>query len=50
MLGSDLPIERLRSGFGRLYDTYRDIFSDLTDGPRDVLFGATAARWYGIRA
>ena len=50
MLGSDLPIERLRSGFGRLYDTYRDIFSDLADGPRDALFGATAARWYGIRA
>jgi len=50
MLGSDLPIERLRSGFGRLYDTYREIFSDLADGPRDALFGATAARWYGIRA
>jgi predicted TIM-barrel fold metal-dependent hydrolase len=48
MLGSDLPIERLRSGFGRLYDTYRDIFSDLTDGARDALFGATAARWYRI--
>ncbi len=50
MLGSDLPIERLRSGFGRLYDAYRAIFSDLTDGSRDALFGATAARWYGIRA
>lgn len=50
MLGSDLPIERLRSGFGRLYDAYRDIFSDLTDGARDALFGATAARWYGVHA
>ena len=50
MLGSDLPIERLRSGFGRLYDAYRDIFSDLTDGARDALFRATAASWYGIRA
>jgi predicted TIM-barrel fold metal-dependent hydrolase len=49
MLGSDLPIERLRSGFGRLYDTYRDIFSDLPDSARDALFGGTAAHWYGIR-
>jgi predicted TIM-barrel fold metal-dependent hydrolase len=48
MLGSDLPIERLRSGFGRLYDAYRDIFSDLTHVARDALFGATAARWYRI--
>jgi predicted TIM-barrel fold metal-dependent hydrolase len=50
MLGSDLPIERLRSGFGPLYDAYRNIFSDLADGARDALFGATAARWYRIRA
>jgi predicted TIM-barrel fold metal-dependent hydrolase len=50
MLGSDLPIERLQSGFGRLYESYRDIFCDLTDGACDALFGATAARWYGIRA
>jgi predicted TIM-barrel fold metal-dependent hydrolase len=48
MLGSDLPIERLRSGFGRLYDAYRDIFSDLTDGARDALFGGTAQRWYRV--
>ncbi len=50
MLGSDLPIERLRSGFGRLYDAYRDIFSDLTDGARDALFGDTAKRWYRVGA
>ena len=50
MLGSDLPIERLRSGFGRLYAAYLDIFSDLTDGARDALFATTAARWYGLRA
>ena len=50
MLGSDMPIERLRSGFGRLYDAYRDIFSDLTDGARDALFGATATRWYRVGA
>ena len=50
MLGSDMPIERLRSGFGRLYDAYRDVFSDLTDGARDALFGATAKRWYRVGA
>ena len=50
MLGSDLPIERLRSGFGRLYDAYQDIYSDLTDGARDALFGATAKRWYRVSA
>jgi predicted TIM-barrel fold metal-dependent hydrolase len=50
MLGSDLPIERLRSGFGRLYDAYRDIFCDLTDGARDALFAGTAKRWYRVGA
>ena len=48
MLGSDMPIERLRSSFGRLYEAYQDIFSDLTDGDRDALFGGTAKRWYRV--
>ena len=50
MLGSDMPIERLRSGFGRLYDAYRDIFVDLTDSAHDALFGGTATRWYRVGA
>jgi predicted TIM-barrel fold metal-dependent hydrolase len=50
MLGSDMPIERLRSGFDRLYNAYGDIFSDLTDGARDALFGAAAERWYRVGA
>jgi predicted TIM-barrel fold metal-dependent hydrolase len=50
MLGSDMPIERLRSGFGALFDSYDDIFSDLSDGARDALFGATARRWYRVGA
>lgn len=50
MLGSDLPIERLRSGFGRLYDAYRDIFVDLTDTAHDALFAGTAKRWYRVGA
>jgi predicted TIM-barrel fold metal-dependent hydrolase len=48
MLGSDLPIERLRSSFGRLYGAYQEIFADLSHGDRDALFGVTAARWYDI--
>jgi predicted TIM-barrel fold metal-dependent hydrolase len=50
MLGSDLPIERLRSGVGPLFDAYHDIFSDLTGSARDALFGATARRWYRVGA
>jgi predicted TIM-barrel fold metal-dependent hydrolase len=50
MLGSDMPIERLRSGFGPLFDAYHDIFSDLTGSARDALFGATARRWYRVGA
>lgn len=50
MLGSDMPIERLRSGFGRLYDAYRDIFVDLTDAAHDALCGGTAKRWYRVGA
>ena len=47
MLGSDLPIERLRSTFARLYEAYDEIFADHTPGARDQLFGGTAQRWYG---
>jgi predicted TIM-barrel fold metal-dependent hydrolase len=48
MLGSDMPIERLRSGFGQLQDAYREIFSDLSETARENLFGATARRWYRV--
>lgn len=46
MLGSDLPIERLRSDFGHLYRTYGEIFADRSDAERDMLFSSTAQRWY----
>src|SRR3974390_452332 len=46
MLGSDLPIENLRSGFGPLYAAYDAIFSDFSDDERAMLFGRTAERWY----
>jgi predicted TIM-barrel fold metal-dependent hydrolase len=50
MLGSDMPIERLRSSFGRLYDAYQSIFSDFTDDARYALFEGTAKHWYRVGA
>jgi predicted TIM-barrel fold metal-dependent hydrolase len=50
MLGSDLPIENLRSGFGPLYDAYDAIFSGFSDDERAWLFHRTAERWYGPAA
>jgi predicted TIM-barrel fold metal-dependent hydrolase len=47
MLGSDLPIERLRSGFERLYRAYDEIFAGLAPRDRELLLRATAERWYG---
>jgi predicted TIM-barrel fold metal-dependent hydrolase len=46
MLGSDLPIENLRSGFGPLYAAYDAIFSDFSRDDRAWLFHRTAERWY----
>jgi predicted TIM-barrel fold metal-dependent hydrolase len=47
MLGSDLPIERLRSGFGSLYRAYDEIFAGHTPRERRMLLQDTAQRWYG---
>jgi predicted TIM-barrel fold metal-dependent hydrolase len=49
MLGSDLPIENLRSGFGQLYAAYDEIFSGFSGDERAMLFHRTAERWYGQR-
>ena len=49
MLGSDLPIENLRSGFGPLYAAYHAIFSGFSDQERVMLFHRTAERWYAQR-
>jgi predicted TIM-barrel fold metal-dependent hydrolase len=48
MLGSDLPIERLRGGFDRVYSAYADIFAGLGDAARADLYAGTAERWYGV--
>jgi predicted TIM-barrel fold metal-dependent hydrolase len=50
MLGSDLPIERLRSGFGTLYAAYDESFSGHAYPDREQLAGAAAERWYGAAA
>ena len=47
MLGSDLPIERLRSGFERLYRAYDEIFAAHAPREREMLLRTTAERWYG---
>ena len=49
MLGSDLPIETLRSSFGGLYGAYDTIFDGYSDDDRRLLFGDTARRLYGGR-
>jgi predicted TIM-barrel fold metal-dependent hydrolase len=46
MLGSDLPIENLRSGFGPLYHAYDVVFSGFSEDERAWLFHRTAERWY----
>jgi predicted TIM-barrel fold metal-dependent hydrolase len=47
MLGSDLPIETLRSNFGDLYTAYDTIFDSYSETDRRLLFGDTARRLYG---
>ena len=47
MLGSDLPIETLRSSFGDLYTAYDAIFDSYPQDDRRLLFGDTAQRLYG---
>jgi predicted TIM-barrel fold metal-dependent hydrolase len=47
MLGSDLPIETLRSSFGDLYAAYDAIFDSYSEDDRRLLFGDTARRIYG---
>ena len=47
MLGSDLPIERLRSGFAPLYGAYDEIFAGYPRSDRELLLAGSATRWYG---
>jgi len=49
MLGSDLPIERLRSGFEPLYRAFDEIFAAHAPPDREMLLCTTAERWYGSK-
>jgi predicted TIM-barrel fold metal-dependent hydrolase len=46
MLGSDLPVESLRSDFGVLYAAYDEIFAGFSDDDRTWLFHRAAEHWY----
>ena len=48
MLGSDMPIETLRSSFGGLYAAYDAIFDTHSEDERRLLFGGAARRVYGV--
>ena len=47
MLGSDLPIETLRSSFGDLYTAYDAVFASYSGDDRRQLFSDSALRLYG---
>jgi predicted TIM-barrel fold metal-dependent hydrolase len=47
MLGSDYPVESLRSSFDDLYAAYDVIFDSRSDDDRRLLFADTAQRVYG---
>lgn len=47
MLGSDMPIERLRSDFSTLYAAYDQIFRACSDEQRAELFAESATAWLG---
>jgi predicted TIM-barrel fold metal-dependent hydrolase len=47
LLGSDIPIETLRSGFAQLYGAYDAIFDSYSDDDRALLFEGAARRVYG---
>lgn len=48
MFGSNFPVDRLMSDYGRLWDAYREITNGLGSDERRDLFSATAERIYRI--
>jgi len=46
MFASDFPTDKLRADFNRILLAYAEITSDFSDGERDQLFAANAARIY----
>jgi predicted TIM-barrel fold metal-dependent hydrolase len=48
MFGSNFPVDRLMSGYVRLWNAYRSVTADLSPGERDLLFRGTATRVYRL--
>ena len=50
MFGSNFPVDRLMADYGRIWQAFDTLTSDLPAEARDALFRGTAARVYGIQA
>ncbi|MFI6948123.1 amidohydrolase family protein [Streptomyces sp. NPDC050422] len=48
MYGSDWPVCLLAAGYDEVLATAEALSADLSTDERDAVFGATAARWFGI--
>lgn len=48
MFGSNFPVDRLMSGYRRLWEAYDALVADFSDDERRMLFSATAERVYRI--
>lgn len=48
MFGSNFPVDRLMSGYARLWDAYRTIVADFSEPERHALMRGTAERFYRI--
>ncbi|MBU2646529.1 amidohydrolase family protein [bacterium] len=48
MFGSNFPVDRLMATYGRIWNSYADITSDLSESERHSLFRGTAERIYRI--
>jgi L-fuconolactonase len=48
MAGSDWPVCRLASEYGRWFDVLGDYFSGFSEAERDAFFGMTAVEVYGL--
>jgi predicted TIM-barrel fold metal-dependent hydrolase len=48
MFGSNLPIEKLWTDFGALWNTYQDAVAGFLESDRNNLFGETARRVYAL--
>jgi predicted TIM-barrel fold metal-dependent hydrolase len=48
MFGSNFPVDRLMSGYRRLWEAYDSLVADFSDDERRMMFTETAERVYRI--